>query len=249
MKLTSFISACAVLAADVYATALFNGEGIEALTSATWAQKIDGDKDNAWVVTFYADWCPYCKTFSEEYAAAVKDPKLADKTIKFGAVDVMANRDLVTKFAVKRSPTVKVFGADKAAPEDYLGARKAADLVTFLDEFAVKHNFIRKPEFPDATYIYNLDDIIQQIAAAHEARVAASNEKHEFDLVNLENGLGEKLSELDKEFTNRLQALKAERTNAFEEAYNNLDKEVDAARKAHATLLSELDNQVVELID
>jgi len=76
------------------------------------------------MVTFYADWCPYCKTFDAEYDAASKDGSLKDSRIKFGAVDVMANRDLTKQFGIKRSPTVKIFGHDKAAPEDYLGQRK-----------------------------------------------------------------------------------------------------------------------------
>lgn len=51
------------------------------------------DDENMWIVAFYADWCPYCKPFEPEYAAAKADPKMADKKIKFAAIDVMANRE------------------------------------------------------------------------------------------------------------------------------------------------------------
>ena len=74
------------------------------------------DTENAWVVTFYADWCPYCKTFDAEYELASGDPTLANKKVKFGAIDVMANRDLTKLYQIKRSPTVKIFGIDKQAP-------------------------------------------------------------------------------------------------------------------------------------
>lgn len=94
------------------------------------------------MVTFYADWCPYCKTFDPEYEAASNDTRLKDKLIKFGAVDVMANRDLTKQFGIKRSPTVKIFGHDKDTPEDYLGQRKTKDVVDFVDTFTTKHNFI-----------------------------------------------------------------------------------------------------------
>ena len=131
------LKALALFAAQVYA--LFEADGVETLTSENWKELVDDDTDNAWVITFYADWCPYCKTFSDDFGEAVKDPALENKKIKFGAVDVMANRDLTKKFGIKRSPTVKIFGADKEAPEDYSGQRKKADLVTHCADFCEKN--------------------------------------------------------------------------------------------------------------
>lgn len=198
MKVTSFFATLAVLAAEAFA--LFDGTGIEKLTSANWNQLVDQDKENAWVVAFYADWCPYCKTFSDEYKTALADPLLADKRIKFGAVDVMANRDLTTKFGIKRSPTVKIFGTDRAAPEDYLGARKASDLVTHCNGFCTNNNFIKARQWSDAQYYYHIDDIVQQIASAHDARVAEAKKQHQVNIHALENGIGKTLQGLDAEF-------------------------------------------------
>lgn len=140
MKLFSFASALAVLAVETFA--MF--EGVEKLTSANWADKVENDKDHAWMVTFYATWCPYCKTFDPELAAAMQDSRISDKKIRFGAVDVMANRDLTQKYGIKRSPTVKMFGHDKSAPEDYLGQRKHIDITDYAEAYANNHNFINK---------------------------------------------------------------------------------------------------------
>lgn len=53
--------------------------------------------------------------------------------MKFGAVNVMENRDLTQLYEVKRSPTIKVFGHDKEEPEDYSGHRQRAELVKYVN--------------------------------------------------------------------------------------------------------------------
>ena len=53
------------------------------------------DVENMWLVTFYADWCPYCQPVYQELTAAKNDYSLVDKKVKFGVIDVMANRDLI----------------------------------------------------------------------------------------------------------------------------------------------------------
>lgn len=174
------LSAFAVVAAQVYA--LFDTSGVETLTSDNWKELIEDDADNAWVVTFYADWCPYCKTFSDEYAAAVISPKLEDKKVKFAALDVMANRDLTKKFGIKRSPTVKIFGKDREAPEDYTGQRKTEDLVNHIAEFCEKNDFVVAKEVLEAKiketeYQYNIDSIVKVISEAHTARVKVAKDE------------------------------------------------------------------------
>ena len=146
MKLFSFAVGLAIFSAETLA--MF--DNVVELGSDNWAEKVGNDKENAWMVTFYADWCPYCKTFDPEFEAASKDVRLKDKLVKFGAVDVMANRDLTKQFGIKRSPTVKIFGHDKDSPEDYLGQRKSKDVLDFLDTFTTKHNFIFDREAEEA---------------------------------------------------------------------------------------------------
>ena len=145
---------------------MFNGDDIVTLTSASWEDTVANDEDNVWVVSFYADWCPYCKTFSDEYDLAAADPALANKKIKFGAVDVMANRDLTKKYEIKRSPTVKIFGTDKATPEDFTGQRKASDLVSFCDGYCEDNEFVE--EEVAAKFDYNIDSIVGTISGAHK---------------------------------------------------------------------------------
>ena len=142
MKLFTFAASLAVLAAEAFA--MF--DAVEKLDSKNWAEKVENDDKNAWMVTFYADWCPYCKNFDPQLEAAAKDARLQGKHVKFGAVDVMANRDLTKQYGIKRSPTVKVFGRDKAKPEDYLGQRKTKNVLDYLDTYANEHNFLHAPE-------------------------------------------------------------------------------------------------------
>ena len=139
-------AAVALLAAQVLA--LFEGDKIEKLTSENFEEKVLKDEENAWVVTFYADWCPYCKTFDEELEGATNDVGLTEKNLKlkFGAIDVMENRDLTRQFGIRRSPTVKIFGKDKEAPEDYAGMRKTKEIVTKCIEFCEENEFVKKEE-------------------------------------------------------------------------------------------------------
>lgn len=123
-------------------------DNVEKLDSKNWAEKVENDDENAWMVTFYADWCPYCKNFDPELEAAAKDSRLKGKNIKFGAVDVMANRDLTKQYGIKRSPTVKVFGHDKAKPDDYLGQRKRKNVLDYVEKYADEHNFLAKEPEP-----------------------------------------------------------------------------------------------------
>ena len=173
MKFISIATSLALISAQVYA--LFEGDTVEKLTSDNFAEKVDEDTDNAWVITFYADWCPYCKTFDTEFDLASKDTKLADKKIKFGSVDVMANRDLTSKYGIKRSPTVKLFGTDKAAPTDYLGHRKQDDLVTHCDEYCTENEFTKPvEEKKENEYEYSIDPIVNQVVTLHDARIVAT---------------------------------------------------------------------------
>ena len=211
------LKALALFAAQVYA--LFDTDGVETLTSENWKELVDDDKDNAWVVTFYADWCPYCKTFSDDFGAAVKDPSLENKKIKFGAVDVMANRDLTKKFGIKRSPTVKIFGKDKEAPEDYTGQRKKADLVSHCADYCEENEFVEaaeEAEEPKETeFNYNIDKIVAIISGAHTQRVVDSSKSLQAKIKDFETELAESLEAVKKDYQERLDALSEERKEAL----------------------------------
>ena len=182
MKLLSF---AAILATQVFGSdSLFLSEGIWDLKEDNFEEMVVSDDENVWMITFYADWCPYCETFETEFRNAVVDPKLADKKIKFGAIDVMANRDLTAKYGVTRSPTVKVFGLDKSEPVEYLGQRKQADVVTYCDDYCVENDYVVPP--PPIVYEYNIDAIRQSISAENRQRVLEANDSTQTELTRIE---------------------------------------------------------------
>ena len=80
------------------AFALF--DQVQKLDESNFDEIVMNDDENMWLVTFYAEWCPYCQPFSPELEAAQVDPTLGDKKIKFGAVDVMQSRDITQRYAI-----------------------------------------------------------------------------------------------------------------------------------------------------
>mmetsp|Transcript_41491 Transcript_41491/g.54607 ORF Transcript_41491/g.54607 Transcript_41491/m.54607 type:complete len:400 (-) Transcript_41491:233-1432(-) len=242
------LSAFALIAAQVWA--LFEGEGIETLTSDNWAEKVDGDEENAWVITFYADWCPYCKTFSDEFSAAITDPELADKKIKFGALDVMANRDLTKKYGIKRSPTVKIFGKDKETPEDYVGQRKTADIVSHVSEFCTTNEFVvAAPEPKEPEYTYNIDAIIKAISDAHKKRVAAASVELADAVKVLEGELGEDLKKVKEDFQKRLEQLASDRKAGLQAAYDAVQQKITDKKSEHALSIANLDDEAITVVE
>ncbi|ETO08244.1 thioredoxin [Reticulomyxa filosa] len=58
-----------------------------------------------WFLEFYAPWCGHCKNFAPVYKEASDE---MEGRVKFGTVDVTAEKDLAKKFDVNRFPTVKL---------------------------------------------------------------------------------------------------------------------------------------------
>ena len=242
MKLIAF----AAIATQAFA-GLF--QDVEVLTSDTWADKVENDDDNVWMITFYADWCPYCAPFDTEFTAASNDIALADKKIKFGSVDVMANRDLTTRYGIKRSPTVKVFGVDKSAPEDYVGHRKQADLVSYCNDYATTHNFIVPPPEPEVQYIYNIDAIVQTVVASHEKRVSEAEAAHQQNLVDLNTNIKGEVDTLKKGFETRLEDLIKERQEALQNTADAYKESISGAKSEHARNIARLDQEAIDTIE
>lgn len=199
-----------------------------------------------WMITFYADWCPYCKTWDEELGHALSDPKLADKKIKFGAVDVMANRDLTQKFGIRRSPTVKVFGLDKYAPEDYSGHRKHADVIDYIDEYTHTHDYVI---IPVVTYEYNVDAIVHTIASAHEERVAVAKNENKAKLNEIEEQYVIDVNAIKTEFDEKLKMLIEERSNALNQTGTDAESEYNGQKEMSAEAIAALDAEAIEVIE
>jgi len=88
--------------------------------------------DELWLVEFYAPWCGHCKQLAPEWAKAATALK---GIVKLGAVDMDQHKDAGAPYGITGFPTIKIFGADKAKPTAYNGARTAAGIVdAALDE-------------------------------------------------------------------------------------------------------------------
>jgi thiol-disulfide isomerase/thioredoxin len=242
MKIYSLAAGLAVLASQV--VALF--DDVEQLDSDNFQNKVVDDEDNLWMVAFYADWCPYCKPFSSEFANAKNDPALVDRKVRFGAVDVMANRDLTTQYGIKRSPTVKVFGRDKSAPVDYTGHRKQADVVSYCDNYCLENDYVIVHE---PKYEYNIDAIVNTIVQAHEQRVAEAEQSHQETLYNLQAGFPETIASIKADFDQRLQALIQERRETLQGAQDEVQQQIDSTKSAHVEYIASLDDEAIQTIE
>ena len=67
------------------------------------------DTESIWVIAFYVPWCEHTEAFAPKLEAAVKDLQAKGYSVKMGAVDVEANRELGWKYQVDSSPTTKIF--------------------------------------------------------------------------------------------------------------------------------------------
>ena len=94
-----------------------------------------------WIVTFYMESCGYCKAFEPEFFEAARHNSMLNKKVKFGAVDARAERYLTWISGVKKVPTVKVFGRDKANSSAFVGKREAAELMSFIDEYCQANDY------------------------------------------------------------------------------------------------------------
>jgi protein disulfide-isomerase A6 len=123
-------AAAAVLVASlliVAASAAFYGKNsaVVNLTPENFDQEVIASED-VWLVEFYAPWCGHCKHLTPEWEAAAKTLK---GSVKLGAVDADAFRELGGRYSVQGFPTIKVFGFDKKSPKDYEGGRTSTAIV------------------------------------------------------------------------------------------------------------------------
>lgn len=128
-----------------------NADHVIQLTPTDFDSKVLQSED-IWMVEFYAPWCGHCQRLAPIWRQAsqmVYDThhQATDTnkgyTIHLGAVDCVAYAALATSYGIRGFPTIKIFGAGKAAKRnepnaspasvttDYQGDRTVAAIVTF----------------------------------------------------------------------------------------------------------------------
>jgi len=105
--------------------AMYAGTDVVELTPANFQKEVI-KSDAVWVIEFYAPWCGHCQRLTPDYTKAAKALK---GVVKLGAINADEHKSLGGQYQVQGFPTIKIFGANKAKPEDYQGERTAKGLV------------------------------------------------------------------------------------------------------------------------
>ncbi|KAL7063777.1 hypothetical protein AAHC03_05719 [Spirometra sp. Aus1] len=86
--------------------------------------------EDEWLVSFYAPWCPHCKSLKPAWESAAK--KLSGK-MKLGAIDATVYQSLAQRYSIRGFPTIKHFpgGVKSGAAREYDGGRSADDIVAW----------------------------------------------------------------------------------------------------------------------
>ena len=126
-----------------------------------------------WVLTFYADWCPYAIALEKEIMINSRHMQVAGYQVKYGAVNVRECPEMVHRYEVKRSPTIEVYGLDKSRPDKYGGVRSADALNRYMEEEC--QYFGLDKAVPEQGYIekgdYDIEACESDMHAAQEYRL------------------------------------------------------------------------------
>jgi protein disulfide-isomerase A6 len=114
-----------LLAAAASAGFYGKNSAVVTLTPANFDKEVI-ESDDVWLIEFYAPWCGHCKRLTPDWESAAKTLK---GSVKLGAVDADAHRELGGRYNVQGFPTIKIFGFDKKNPKDYEGGRTAQNIV------------------------------------------------------------------------------------------------------------------------
>jgi hypothetical protein len=113
----------------------------------TFTQTVINDTLNAWVVAYIDPACGGCKRLSVEYEKVTTVEQIKVRRVKFGYVDITvpANRYILDNYTggqqVLFTPTVFLYGANKAAPVLYEGDYKADSLTSFICGFCDNNGY------------------------------------------------------------------------------------------------------------
>jgi putative thioredoxin len=118
---------------------LGNGPGVpaadlvkEGSTATFMADVIDGSKDQAVIVDFWAPWCGPCKQLGPALEKAVKDQRGAVKLVK---INVDENQELATQMRIQSIPAVYAFKGGRPV-DGFVGALPESQIKQFVAKLA-----------------------------------------------------------------------------------------------------------------
>jgi putative thioredoxin len=118
---------------------LGNGSGVPAAdlikngsTATFMADVIDGSKDQAVIVDFWAPWCGPCKQLGPALEKAVKDARGAVKLVK---INVDENQELAQQMRIQSIPAVYAFKAGRPV-DGFVGALPESQIKQFVGKLA-----------------------------------------------------------------------------------------------------------------
>jgi len=128
------------------------GDNVEDLNERNWPfpdnprDETAQQKDEIWLIEFYAPWCGHCRRLAPEWKAAARELK---DQVRMGAVDCERHGRLCNRFGVNGYPTIKVFPyRDHYNPyEANLPERTAKKIVEYaLDQIPMLVTIVETPD-------------------------------------------------------------------------------------------------------
>ena len=113
----------------------------------TFKKTVVTDTENVWVVAFIDPLCGGCKRLAVEWEKLVTVETVTVRKVRFGYVDISveANKEILQSYTggktVQYTPTVFMYGSDKAHPVEYEGDYKLASLETYIGSYCDSHGF------------------------------------------------------------------------------------------------------------
>ncbi|MGH6981471.1 MAG: thioredoxin [Stellaceae bacterium] len=104
----------------------------EGSTATFMADVIDGSKDQAVIVDFWAPWCGPCKQLGPALEKAVKDQRGAVKLVK---INVDENQELAAQMRIQSIPAVYAFKGGRPV-DGFVGALPESQIKQFVGKLA-----------------------------------------------------------------------------------------------------------------
>lgn len=102
-------------------------DGFRHLTPTDFENEVISDSENVWIVAFIDPYCGGCQRLATEWPKLKAAESMKSRKVKFGYVDISveSQADIMRKHVgqnkIQLTPTVLVYGRDKANPNEYLG--------------------------------------------------------------------------------------------------------------------------------